>query len=190
LFGVTEEGCLGAISLPSGKTTIFVPRHSSEYEVWCGKPPELKEFEVHYGVDVRFVDEISTWLSEQGLALNPSSESKIYLNYGLNSDSGNYALPASFLGIEKFQTDTGTLFPVLAEARVKKNTLEIELMRYVNYVSSMAHVEVMRAAKTGMMEYQLESLFLHHTYTHGGCRHMAYTCICACGPNPAVLHYG
>jgi len=63
-------------------------------------------------------------------------------------------------------------------------------MRYVNYVSSMAHVEVMRAAKPGMMEYQLESLFQHHTYTHGGCRHMAYTCICACGPNPAILHYG
>ena len=54
----------------------------------------------------------------------------------------------------------------------------------------MAHSEVMRYAKPGQMEYQLESLFMHHTYTHGGCRHMAYTCICACGPNPAVLHYG
>ena len=54
----------------------------------------------------------------------------------------------------------------------------------------MAHVEVMRAVKTGMMEYQLESLFQHHTYTHGGCRHMSYTCICACGPSAAVLHYG
>ena len=57
-------------------------------------------------------------------------------------------------------------------------------------VSSMAHSEVMRYARPGQMEYQLESLFMHHTYTHGGCRHMAYTCICACGPNPAVLHYG
>ena len=54
----------------------------------------------------------------------------------------------------------------------------------------MAHVEVMRACKPGMMEYQLESLFQHHTYTHGGCRHMSYTCICACGPNANVLHYG
>jgi Xaa-Pro dipeptidase len=64
------------------------------------------------------------------------------------------------------------------------------VLRYVNWVSSMAHAEVMRAATPGMMEYQLESLFQHHTYTHGGCRHMAYTCICACGPNPAILHYG
>lgn len=54
----------------------------------------------------------------------------------------------------------------------------------------MAHVEVMRATRPGMMEYQLESLFQHHTYAHGGCRHMSYTCICACGPNANILHYG
>jgi hypothetical protein len=48
-------------------------------------------------------------------------------------------------------------------------------MRYTNWVSSMAHVEVMRAVRPGMMEYQLESLFQHHIYTHGGCHHMSYT---------------
>ena len=71
-----------------------------------------------------------------------------------------------------------------------KTALEVGLMRYTHWVSCMAHVEVMRTCRPGMMEYQLESLFQHHTYTHGGCRHMSYTCICACGPNPAVLHYG
>lgn len=48
----------------------------------------------------------------------------------------------------------------------------------------------MRAAKAGMMEYELEATFLYEIYRNGGCRHAAYTSICACGPNAAVLHYG
>ncbi|KAH8060425.1 manganese ion binding protein [Aureococcus anophagefferens] len=79
-------------------------------------------------------------------------------------------------GDDRFRKDRDALFPVIADLRTIKTPAEIEVLRYVNYVSSMAHSEVMRAAKAGMMEYQLESLFQHHTYTHGGCRHMAYTC--------------
>jgi len=41
-----------------------------------------------------------------------------------------------------------------------------------------------------MREFQLESLFKHHCYYAAGCRHVAYTCICASGMNGAVLHYG
>ncbi|XP_069142921.1 uncharacterized protein [Solanum lycopersicum] len=53
-----------------------------------------------------------------------------------------------------------------------------------------AEFQVMRKTKVGMKEYQLESMFLHHTYMYGGCRHCSYTCICATGDNSAVLHYG
>lgn len=47
--------------------------------------------------------------------------------------------------------------------------------------------QVMRKAKVGMKEYQLESIFLHHTYMYGGCRHCSYTCICATGDNRYTL---
>ena len=71
-----------------------------------------------------------------------------------------------------------------------KSNYEIEVMRYCAYVASNAHVEVMRSAKAGMMEYELEARFLYEIYKNGGCRRCAYTSICACGPNSSVLHYG
>ncbi|EOY30521.1 Metallopeptidase M24 family protein isoform 5, partial [Theobroma cacao] len=95
-----------------------------------------------------------------------------------------------FQGIEKFETDLTTLHPILTECRVFKSDLELALIQFANDISSEAHVEVMRKTKAGVKEYQLESMFLHHTYMYGGCRHCSYTCICATGENSAVLHYG
>jgi Metallopeptidase family M24 len=63
-------------------------------------------------------------------------------------------------------------------------------MRYTGEVGSRAHVELLQRCRPCMMEYQLESLFLHHIYYHGGCRHAPYTSIIASGPNAAILHYG
>jgi len=63
-------------------------------------------------------------------------------------------------------------------------------MRYVAKISCEAHNVVMKAARPGMHEYELESLFRHHVYSRGGCRHTSYTCICGSGENSAILHYG
>ena len=51
-----------------------------------------------------------------------------------------------------------------------KSDAEIELLQRVNDVASDAHLAVMRLAKPGMAEFQLESSFLHHCYYNGGCR--------------------
>lgn len=63
-------------------------------------------------------------------------------------------------------------------------------MRYVARISSEAHKAVMKSTKPGLMEYQCEATFLHYVYHVGGCRHAAYTCICASGENANILHYG
>lgn len=41
-----------------------------------------------------------------------------------------------------------------------------------------------------MYEYEIEALFQYYCQRYGAMRHMSYTCICATGENPAVLHYG
>ncbi|KAK7571803.1 hypothetical protein V9T40_014275 [Parthenolecanium corni] len=109
---------------------------------------------------------------------------------GVNSDSKLKAKEASFEGIQNFRVDNSILFDHIAECRVIKTEFEKEVMRYAARVSSNAHKAVMNMAKPGLFEYQCEAMFLHYVYHTGGCRHVAYTCICASGENGATLHYG
>ena len=190
-FGVSEADVYATILLPSGVTTIFVPRYDLTYEIFCGKSPELDAVREKYGVEsVLPLEDLPSYIASQ--LTEEEENSKLHLLKGLNTDSGNVAIPAHYEGIQDHvaKTDYDTLFECIQGNRVIKTDAEIELMRYTNWVSSMAHVEVMRYVKVGMMEYQLESMFQYYTYTHGGARHMSYTCICACGPNPAIMHYG
>ncbi|CAG0904769.1 unnamed protein product, partial [Darwinula stevensoni] len=75
-------------------------------------------------------------------------------------------------------------------SRVIKTSQELRVLRYAARVSTNAHIEVMKRARPGMKEYQLEALFMYNCYYFGGCRHVAYTCICGTGSNAAILHYG
>ncbi|KAK8956122.1 hypothetical protein KSP40_PGU010554 [Platanthera guangdongensis] len=172
----------------SGHSILFAPRLSAEYAVWLGEIKPLSYFKERYMVDMtHYVDEIAEVLYDLG---GQSGKQLLFLLHGLNTDSNNFSRPADFKDIENFETDLLTLHPILTECRVFKSNLEVDLIQYANDVSSEAHIEVMRRIGAGMKEYQLESIFLHHIYMHGGCRHCSYTCICATGENSAVLHYG
>jgi len=200
LFGASQYAdCYGVISLPEGEATLFVPTWGVETATVCGSSPEFERVRNELGLErVLDVGSLKSFVEgemkrmEEECVGGSDNAPRLYVLMGLNADSGNYAIPAHYAGIEKFDyvRDDEALFKCIEACRVIKSQAEITLMRYTNWISSMAHVEVMRSCKPGMMEYQLESLFQHHTYTHGGCRHMSYTCICACGPNANILHYG
>ncbi|RAL48801.1 hypothetical protein DM860_001121 [Cuscuta australis] len=188
LFGVKEPGFYGAIDVATGDSMLFAPRLPDSYAVWLGKIKPLSYFKEKYRVNkVFYTDEIVHVLldlyKEKG---NPL----LFLLHGLNTDSNKLSKPADFQGIDRFKIDMNTLHPILAECRVLKSDLELALIQFANDISSEAHIEIMRNIKVGMKEYQLESMFLHHTYFFGGCRHCSYTCICATGENSSVLHYG
>ena len=180
------------------RTTLLAPRLPAEYAIWMGELTSTDSFRERYLVEqVAYADELETLLGE---ALGRSAalcagRPLIHVMQGQNSDSG--ADLGAVLGVggrippgEADFTRRDVLYDVLAECRVTKCAEELGIMRYISWVSSAAHVEVMREVQVGMMEYQLEARFQHHCYSRGGSRHFAYTAICACGPNSAVLHYG
>lgn len=198
LFGVKEPGFYGSIDVNTGYTTLYMPRLPAEYAVWMGRIQPPSHFQAMYEVDrVLFVDELAATL------LGPERPDTLLLNRGLNTDSGSTAKPASVEGVttplkegngahagKPLPCDYDSLYDELVECRVHKSAAELRVLQYVNDISSDAHLAVMQQVKPGMTEYQLESLFLHHGYYYGGCRHVAYTSICGCGPNAATLHYG
>lgn len=193
LFGVEEPDFWGMVELPTGRATIFIPRLGAEYAVWMGKVKAPEEFQERYGVDaVHFVDELEETVRAALGEMPSDGTPPVHVLRGTNTDSGlsfEAGHPTERLGLQG-PRDGELLYQVLARCRVVKSARELEIMRYTAYVASRAHVEVMRNTKPGMMEYQLESMFLHNCYFFGGSRHVAYTSICACGPNGAVLHYG
>jgi len=73
---------------------------------------------------------------------------------------------------------------------VIKTEMELQVLRYVCDISAAAHVEIMKKIRSGMKEYQCESMFSNYCYYNGGCRFCSYTCICGSGNNGSVLHYG
>ncbi|VDO80463.1 unnamed protein product [Haemonchus placei] len=90
----------------------------------------------------------------------------------------------------RLNMDARILYPIMAELRLIKTDKELEVIRYVCKIASLAHRAMMKAVRVGLHEYQLESVFRHTCYFHGGCRHQAFTCVVASGVNGAILHYG
>jgi len=174
----------GAIEVPSAKSILFMPRLPDSYAVWSGKISTQDDFKTKYDVDeVHYEDEI-------GSILGNHKATALLLLKGQNTDSDEWIHPPALKELEKFRQDTTTLYPVISECRVFKSPLELEVIRYACRVSCEAHIAMMKAVRPGMYEYQLESIFKHHVYYHGGMRHLGYCCIAATGCNSAVLHYG
>lgn len=191
LFGYNEPDCFGLVEGQTGKSVLFVPKIPESYAVWLGSIPTLAQIKERVQIDeVRYVDDLVATLTEMGVE-------QVMVLQGVNSDSGLSAKTADCPGLaDKFKIDkaadgstSSKLFDILSYQRVHKTALELELLERICKISSEAHVHVMQMCRPGMSQNQLESMFLHYCYFHGGCRFCSYTCICATGGCGAILHY-
>ncbi|KAF9989594.1 hypothetical protein BGZ75_005734 [Mortierella antarctica] len=81
-----------------------------------------------------------------------------------------------------------TLLEAMIFARINKSPIEIALSRESTRISSDAHRLVMKTARAGLFEYQLEALFKYECARQGA-KTQAYLPIVGTGVNGAYLHY-
>jgi Xaa-Pro aminopeptidase len=77
---------------------------------------------------------------------------------------------------------------ILDEMRLIKDATECDTMRRAASIATAAHVRLMRTARPGLREFELEAELLYEFRRHGA-QSPAYTSIVAAGANACVLHY-
>eukprot|EP01117_Protostelium_nocturnum_P000022 TRINITY_DN1007_c0_g1_i1.p1 TRINITY_DN1007_c0_g1~~TRINITY_DN1007_c0_g1_i1.p1 ORF type:complete len:486 (-),score=189.59 TRINITY_DN1007_c0_g1_i1:22-1410(-) len=174
LTGVEEAGFNLLIDVASSKSILVAPNIDREDAMWRGLPDPLDILRKQYDVDeVIYFVEFFKKLDE----LNPKT-----LFVFNNTD-------CKVLG-DKYHSilDKKTAVWPLWDARLIKTKQEIDLMREANRISSNAHIQLMKDARPGMNEGELEALFAYET-SRRGCKHQAYGCICGSGTSSSILHY-
>lgn len=67
--------------METGTPSLFVPKMSNLYKIWM-TVLSVEDFKEKYGIEVvRYTEEMEKWLKER-------KHSKIYINGGINTDSG------------------------------------------------------------------------------------------------------
>mmetsp|Transcript_17496 Transcript_17496/g.31589 ORF Transcript_17496/g.31589 Transcript_17496/m.31589 type:complete len:479 (-) Transcript_17496:887-2323(-) len=181
LFGMSQPGLAALLLVETGEVRTLLPRLNEDYAMWFPLLNPNSALE-KFGYQAHYADEIAS-------VLESLQVSRVLLNSGTNSDSGNSKLTSYFWhpSLEGFDVDKETLFTVLSDCRAVKTPEEIEMMRVACRVGSEAHVKIMQACKPGMYEYNLSGIFEGHMAQYGF--RWAYSPISASGRHGSILHY-
>ena len=181
LFGVKEPAFYATINVETEKATLYYKPSPEIYKIWMtvlSKEQYIKKYEL----DTFVVDDLEGHIK----SMNPS---KIYVNLGVNSDSGTETQIPKFKWLENYKIDKEQMHTILANSRVFKSDQEIDLMRACCKACSEGHMKVMTEVKPGMIESQLNGFFCFDGLSKYNITHTSYDSIVASGRNSATLHY-
>ena len=175
LTGVNEPDYHLILDLKTQKYHLFAPKRDSLFAVWHGRIRSPEETKTEYEPDhLHFDSELPKMFKE----LKPD------IVYCLDEEQAEY-----LEGLDRsLKIDAESLSEAIAYCRCIKTEWELDQLREASRINSLAHVEVLKALKPGMYEYELKALFDYHQ-VRLGLQQDAYNGIHASGPNSAILHY-
>lgn len=186
--------------------TLYLPPIDKDDVMWSGLPlsPE-KALELYDVDEVKYHDDIPKYIL-QAISEFETSNTKNNSNNDADANSNNNAhnttispvltiddrnisVLTSKLGINESNISVSpALMEALDEARLRKDSYELDLMRHASKISDISHKAVMSALPIETNEGHIHAEFVYHSMRQGS-KFQSYDPICCSGTDCGTLHY-
>jgi len=168
---------------------LFVAKPDLEKEVWTGR--RFTEAEINEISAVEGVEDISNLSRILDELLSSGQVMTLWLCFDTYAPERSFDIEREFAKHIRSRHPHLVIrnsYPLLAALRKIKAPEEIDAIRKAMQITEAGIRRMMRAAKPGMMEYELEAEFNHELAAHGQ-RRTAFPSIIAGGERIFYLHY-
>jgi Xaa-Pro aminopeptidase len=168
---------------------LFVNRPDLEREVWTGR--RFTEEEIHEISGVEGVEDIHNLNRILDSLLSSQPGMTLWLCFDALAPERSFDIERDFARHIQNRHPHIVIrnsYPLLAALRKVKAPQEIDAIRQAMQITEAGIRRMMRAAKPGLMEYELEAKFNHELAAHGQ-RRTAFPSIIAGGERIFYLHY-
>lgn len=189
--GIDEEGPILIISKIKGiiSERLFIKEIDEERERWVGKSIRSNEAKEISGV--KYIDYLGSFYDYLNRVFSETEEINLYLDMERDSFQDLQGISESFSEEVKKRypfVRIKNIFPKIIPLRMVKSKEEIEEMKKAIEITIKGVESLMKNAKVGMKEYQLEAYY-EFVCRSSGIKDYAFKTIAASGKNATILHY-
>ena len=191
LTGIDRENPV-LVMVKSGSKTeelLFIEKSDPVFARWYGEKMTTEEARQASGIeDIRYIDSFEARIN---FIINNMGVENIYVDLERDSWSDLPTYPQEFAAQVKSKYPAVAIknaYSNICHLRGLKSPEEIDTIRKAIDITRMGILSMMKHARPGMMEYEIESWF-NQTLTANGVRDFAFKTIAAAGINGTVLHY-
>lgn len=191
LTGIDREDCILFLAKTRAgvQETLYIPRDNGDMAKWVGANMTAEEAARISGVETiawidEFAGDFASYLFKNGIK-------KLWLD--MENREWDDALSPSLAFAKKIREQAphvvlGNLYPDFSEMRLIKEDWELERMRKAMDITRLGIEEMMKTARPGSMEYEMEAAF-DYILKKNGVKDKAFGTIAAGGKRGTILHY-